>query len=194
MKQIEDALYEVSVRVWGFFKKEGITTLDELTNWYNNTDKYNTPKGMGLKTYSEIEAVLILNEKIEKPIPKPLGTKFRIRDMNINVTTTEVSLIKEALTDLQNELVGKGDKYNNIVGLLNKLSPSEPKLKKELLQKKYMFTFEGGGWNTVWAKTKRGAIAKALKEYKGKDGLTPRPTSFHVQTTEGERAALSLFY
>ena len=68
MKQIEDALYEVSVRVWGFFKKEGITTLDELTNWYNNTDKYNTPKGMGLKTYSEIEAVLILNEKINQPV------------------------------------------------------------------------------------------------------------------------------
>ena len=24
----------------------------------------------------------------------------------------------------------------------------------ELKNKQYMFTFEGGGWNTVWAKTK----------------------------------------
>ena len=72
--KIEDALYEVSVRAWNFFKKEGITTLDELTNWYNNTDKANTPKGMGLRTYSEIEDVLILNKKIILA-PKPLGTK-----------------------------------------------------------------------------------------------------------------------
>ena len=65
MKHIEDELYEVSVRAWNFFKKEGITTLDELTNWYNNTDKASTPKGMGLKTYREIEGVLILNKKID---------------------------------------------------------------------------------------------------------------------------------
>ena len=63
--KIEDALYEVSVRAWNFFKKEGITTLDELTNWYNNTDKANTPKGMGLRTYREVEDVLILNKKID---------------------------------------------------------------------------------------------------------------------------------
>jgi hypothetical protein len=73
--EMEDELYEVSVRAWRFFKKEGISTLDELTNWYNNTDKYNTPKGMGLKTYREIEDALILNKKITPPTPKPLGTK-----------------------------------------------------------------------------------------------------------------------
>ena len=68
MKHIEDELYEVSVRAWNFFKKEEITTLDELTNWYNNIDKYNTPNGMGLKTYREIEDVLILNKKINQPV------------------------------------------------------------------------------------------------------------------------------
>ncbi len=72
---MEDELYEVSVRAWRFFKKEGISTLDELTNWYNNTDKANTPKGMGLKTYREIEDALILNKKITPPTPKPLSTK-----------------------------------------------------------------------------------------------------------------------
>jgi hypothetical protein len=30
---------------------------------------------------------------------------------------------------------------------------------------------KGGGWNTVWAKTKRGAIKAALKEYKDSDTL-----------------------
>ena len=60
--------------------------------------------------------------------------------------------------------------------------------------KQYMFTFEGGGWNTVWAKTKRGAIKAALKEYKDSDTLNPIPTSFHKATEEGLRAAMSLFY
>ena len=64
----------------------------------------------------------------------------------------------------------------------------------ELKNKQYMFTFEGGGWNTVWAKTKRGAIKAALKEYKDSDSLNPRIYSFHVATEEGLRAAMSLFY
>ena len=33
----------------------------------------------------------------------------------------------------------------------------------ELKNKQYMFTFEGGGWNTVWAKTLKGAIKAAEK-------------------------------
>lgn len=64
----------------------------------------------------------------------------------------------------------------------------------ELKNKQYMFTFEGGGWNTVWAKTKRGAIKASLKEYKDSDSLNPRIDSFHVATEEGLRAAMSLFY
>ncbi len=64
----------------------------------------------------------------------------------------------------------------------------------EIKNKQYMFTFEGGGWNTVWAKTKRGAIKAALKEYKDSDTLNPRIDSFHVATEEGLRSALSLFY
>ena len=57
-----------------------------------------------------------------------------------------------------------------------------------------MFTFEGGGWNTVWAKTKRGAVKTALKKYKDSDNLNPRIDSFQVATEEGLRAAMSLFY
>jgi len=65
----------------------------------------------------------------------------------------------------------------------------------ELKLKEYMFTFEGGGWNTVWAKTKRGAIKKAIAEYAYyPDTLNPRPSSFHVATEEGLKRAMSLFY
>lgn len=63
-----------------------------------------------------------------------------------------------------------------------------------LKNKQYMFTFEGGGWNTVWAKTKRGAVKAALQKYKDSDNLNPRIDSFHVATGEGLRAAMSLFY
>ena len=64
----------------------------------------------------------------------------------------------------------------------------------KLKTKEYMFTFEEGGWNTVWAKTKRGAIKAALKEYKDSEGLTVRVGSVHKSTERGMKAALSLFY
>ena len=65
---------------------------------------------------------------------------------------------------------------------------------KSIKLKEYMFTFEEGGWNTVWAKTKRGAIKSAAEEYKDSKGLTPRPQSFHIATDKGLERALSLFY
>ena len=64
----------------------------------------------------------------------------------------------------------------------------------ELKLKEWMFTFEEGGWNTVWAKTKRGAIKAAVEKYKDSEGLTPRPGSFHIATSEGLDRAMSLFW
>ena len=60
--------------------------------------------------------------------------------------------------------------------------------------KQYMFTFEGGGWNTVWAKTLKGAKKLAVKEYEYSDTLNVRLDSVHLATEEGLRAAMSLFY
>ena len=65
---------------------------------------------------------------------------------------------------------------------------------KELKTKQYMFTFEGGGWNTVWAKTKRGAIKMAVKEYKDSPKLNVIETSVHLATPSGLKSAMSLFY
>ena len=60
--------------------------------------------------------------------------------------------------------------------------------------KQYMFTFEGGGWNTVWAKSLPGARKQAIAEYKDSPTLNPRVDSVHKSTEEGMQRALSLFY
>jgi|TARA_B100000927_G_scaffold29604_1_gene21783 hypothetical protein len=65
---------------------------------------------------------------------------------------------------------------------------------KQLKLKQYMFTFEGGGWNTVWAKTLKGAIKAAEKEYKDYSNLNPIPSSVHLATEKGLKNAMSLFY
>ena len=57
-----------------------------------------------------------------------------------------------------------------------------------------MFTFEEGGWNTVWAKTLPGAKRQAIKEYKKSDNLNVRLDSVHLATKSGLDSALSLFY
>ncbi len=67
-------------------------------------------------------------------------------------------------------------------------------MSKELKLKQYMFTFEGGGWNTVWAKTLRGAKKLAVKEYNYSDTLNVRLDSVHLATEDGLKTAMSLFY
>ena len=111
--------------------------------------------------------------------------------MKLELNQSELTLIKEALTDLQSQLVGVGTKTNTIIGILNKVS-DKPKVKKKLSTKEYMFTFEEGGWNTVWAKTKKGAIKAALKEYKSSDGLTVRVGSVHKSTPSGLTASVNI--
>ena len=67
-------------------------------------------------------------------------------------------------------------------------------MSKELKLKEYMFSFEGGGWNTVWAKTLRGAKKLAVQEYKDSDTLNVRLDSVHLATEDGLERAMSLFY
>jgi hypothetical protein len=64
----------------------------------------------------------------------------------------------------------------------------------ELKLKEYMFSFEEGGWNTVWAKTLRGAKRLAVEEYKDSDTLNVRLDSVHLATEKGLQSAMSLFY
>ena len=64
----------------------------------------------------------------------------------------------------------------------------------KLKLKQYMFTFEGGGWNTVWAKTLRGAKKLAVKEYEYSDTLNVRLDSVNLATESGLKTAMSLFY
>ena len=51
-------------------------------------------------------------------------------------------------------------------------------MKKELPRVEWMFSFEGGGWNSVYAKTKKGAVSIAMKEYKNSERLNPICTYF----------------
>ena len=118
--------------------------------------------------------------------------------MQININSKEEALIKEALTDLQNELVGQGVKYNTISDILNKINNAGlvklERTPKVFVRKQYMFSFVGGGWNTVWAKTRKGAIKAALAEYKDSDTLNVDVDSVHLATERGLQNAMSLFY
>ena len=67
-------------------------------------------------------------------------------------------------------------------------------MSKELKLKQYMFTFESGGWNTVWAKTLKGAIKQAQLEWKDSPNLNPIPSSVHLATQDGLETALQTFY
>jgi len=67
-------------------------------------------------------------------------------------------------------------------------------MNNELKLKQYMFSFEAGGWNTVWAKTLRGARKLAVQQYKDSDTLNVRVSSVHLATAEGLFNAMSLFY
>ena len=68
------------------------------------------------------------------------------------------------------------------------------KVKKETPRKQYMFTFEEGGWNTVWAKSLPGARKAAVAEYKDSPTLNPRLDSVHLATKSGLESAMSTFY
>ena len=117
--------------------------------------------------------------------------------MNIKITAAEERIIKDALADYTNNLVGKGVNYNTVVGILNKINDAgivkSARTPKVLVNKQYMFTFENGGWNTVWAKTLPGARRAALLEYKDSD-LNVRMDSVHLATKKGLDSAMSLFY
>ena len=67
-------------------------------------------------------------------------------------------------------------------------------MSKEMKLKQYMFTFQEGGWNTVWAKTLKGAQKEALLKYGNEDNLNPIPSSVHKVTEEGMFNAMSNFY
>jgi len=67
-------------------------------------------------------------------------------------------------------------------------------MKKELKMKTYLFGFVGGGWNSIDAKTKRGAIKAASEKYSDSPNLQVDPNSFRIRTEADEQALLALFW
>ena len=56
------------------------------------------------------------------------------------------------------------------------------------------FNFEGGGWNSNYAKTKEESYKMAKKEYKGSKNCVPSESTFRVATEMDTQNLLSLFY
>lgn len=67
----------------------------------------------------------------------------------------------------------------------------------ELQKKEFLYNFKNGGWNSTFAKTKKGAIAAAKKRWaKESPDLVDKidEKSFRIKTEEDYRNLLSLFY
>jgi len=96
--------------------------------------------------------------------------------MNIKINADEEAIIKLALSDYTDKLVGTGSTYNTIVDILNKINAAGifkvERTPNVLVRKRYMFQFEEGGWGEVIAKTLPGAKRQALLDYKDEDTLT----------------------
>ena len=96
--------------------------------------------------------------------------------MNIKINADEEAIIKLALSDYTDKLVGTGSTYNTVVDILNKINAAgivkAERTPNVLVRKQYMFQFEEGGWGGVIAKTLPGAKRQALLDYKDEDTLT----------------------
>ncbi|MDA9279966.1 hypothetical protein N9P74_00235 [bacterium] len=116
--------------------------------------------------------------------------------MKLEITNTELTLINNALSNYKDNVIGGNQTQIKIIeSIFTKIeSVTKPKTPRPIRNKQYMFTFEGGGWNTVWAKTKKGAIKVALKEYKDSDSLKVNVKSLHLATEKGLESAMGLFY
>lgn len=103
--------------------------------------------------------------------------------MNIKLSPSEIQVLKYALVDFKANLVGADTQYSIATSLLHTIVEKEAKkanrTPKVIPNKQWMFNFTTGGWNTVYAKTKRGAIAQAAREYKTSK-LIPNPTTFWI--------------
>ena len=75
--------------------------------------------------------------------------------------------------------------------LIDELSyKAAPKKRGELKKKEFIFSFEGGGWNSVYAKTRRGAEKLMKEQY---CDMNPIEGSCHTVTTEQYRQLLNSF-
>jgi hypothetical protein len=63
-----------------------------------------------------------------------------------------------------------------------------------LKNKEYLYNFVGGGWNSEFAKTKKGAIKTAKARWGTDNRLVVDEKSFRVSTPSDYQNLLSLFY
>tara|TARA_R110000796_G_scaffold34373_4_gene88857 strand:- start:6656 stop:6997 length:342 start_codon:yes stop_codon:yes gene_type:complete len=113
--------------------------------------------------------------------------------MNFINTKQELKGRVEYLKILRAALVGTNkDGATKLV-----IKAEKERIKNELVflnkEKEFTFGFQGSGWNTMYAKTKDVAIARAKKLYNSKNSKVD-DTSFRIATDEETQGLLSLFY
>lgn len=65
---------------------------------------------------------------------------------------------------------------------------------KTLEKKEYLYNFASGGWNSEFAKTRRGAIAQAKKRWQDNKNLIVNEKTFRLSTPADYRICMSLFW
>ena len=120
--------------------------------------------------------------------------------MSLQISPFQEQLIKDALEaylhhTLDNEYLtyermqDGTDVINQIDAMVVKRLMAAPRVIKN---KEWMFNFTSGGWNTVLAKTRRGAIAQLATEYKSSN-LVPSVETLRVATPASLKAAMLTF-
>jgi hypothetical protein len=99
---------------------------------------------------------------------------------------------KAYYTEQRKELIGQNSAYLRTQIMIE--AKIRNKKARQLKNKEYIFNFESGGWNTVHAKTVKGAIKIANEKYKDSPSLNPDPSTFRLATDKELRFLGSLFW
>ncbi len=74
------------------------------------------------------------------------------------------------------------------------MNKDKTKKVRKVKLKEFTFNFESSGWNTIWAKTKKGAIKAAKERYKDSPMLNPDEKSFRIASAQETEQLMSLFW
>ena len=109
--------------------------------------------------------------------------------MRSHTYTKRIEALKLAIVNLSN--FGCGAAAEEILTLDIILAEYTERLKDLGATKEYMISFEGGGWNTVYATNDEDALIAAKKEY---DGEHTKVSTVYLASPAGIEAAMRSFY
>jgi len=113
--------------------------------------------------------------------------EIELRAHNYNQRIEALNL---ALTDIQYAGTHGLDKHITTLEIMK--AEYQAKLDDLSVEKEYMITFKGGGWNTVYATNDEDALAKASEKYG--DSEHTQVDSVMVSNSSMKEAAMRNFY